>query len=62
MIHMVRCAFANSTGIDRGNSSILATGDSNGNIIIWDAISANKISAIGLFTCDMVDYFLKKLD
>jgi hypothetical protein len=43
-----RCALANSTGMDRGNSSILATGDNNGNIIIWETTSANKIATIGL--------------
>ena len=38
-----------NTGLDRGNTSILASGDESGIIIIWDMKSGKPVSYIGNF-------------
>lgn len=37
------CPMAHKSGTDRGNSSILASGDSNGHIVVWDVRHARPM-------------------
>jgi hypothetical protein len=53
------CSLAKTKGIERGNSSVLASGDERGVIVVWEAKKARKLCALveGIFKYSSINSY-----